>query len=54
LITIPAPGGVTAWITSATPVMTSGIAKISDGSGDQRSRLEAKAANASPSSPECP
>ncbi len=51
LITMPAPGLVIACMYSAIPVITSGIAKIRAGSGDQPSRSAANSANASPSSP---
>ncbi len=47
------PGGVSAWTTSAIPVMTSGMANTVSGSTGHRSRLAAKAANASPSWPLC-
>ncbi len=53
LMTIPDPGGVSAMIISAIPVMTSGMANTRAGSGDQRSRLRANAAKASPSIPLC-
>ena len=48
---MPAPGLVIACMYSAIPVITSGIAKIRAGSGDQPSRSAANSANASPSSP---
>ena len=37
-MTIPDPGGVTAMIISAIPVITSGMANIRAGSGDHPSR----------------
>ena len=50
---MPEPGGVTAWTTSASPVITSGIAKTRDGSTVQPSRCAANWANASGSCPMC-
>src|SRR5215469_12467090 len=48
------PGGVIAWMTSLIPVITSGIAKIKSGSGDQPPRRSAaNSANASPRLPLC-
>jgi hypothetical protein len=50
-MTMAEPGGVTAWATSASPVITSGMAKTRAGSGDQPSRAAAKSRNASARTP---
>jgi hypothetical protein len=50
-MTMAEPTGVSVVIISAMPVMTSGIAKIRAGSGDQPSRSAVKAVKTSPSRP---